>query len=135
MINIYTDGGARGNPGPSAIGVVICNTHQDVLCEHKEFLGENTNNVAEYTALIRALEIAQEFSKGEVHCLSDSELMVKQLNGEYQIKAAHLKLLHEQVMELTGRFEKVTFNHHTRDHDKLVHADRLVNEALDSQAS
>lgn len=104
------------------------------MVEHKEYLGEGTNNVAEYTALIRALEIAQEFTKNEVHCVSDSELLVNQMNGEYKVKAAHLKLLHEQVIELTHRFHKVTFKHARREHPRITHADRLVNEALDANA-
>jgi len=133
-LNVYTDGGSRGNPGPAAIGVVICSEDHHVLVEHKEFLGENTNNVAEYTAMIRALEIAKDFTKGEVACVSDSELLVKQLNGEYQVRAEHLKPLYEELLKLQENFSKVTFKHERRHHPQITHADRLVNEALDANA-
>ena len=99
-LHVYTDGGSRGNPGPAAIGVVVCSAEDVLLVEHKEFLGEATNNIAEYTAMIRALEIAKDFTTGLVICVSDSELMVKQLNGEYKVKAEHLKPLYGQVVDL-----------------------------------
>jgi len=129
---IYSDGGSRGNPGPSACGVVVCNEKDEMLVEHKEFLGEGTNNIAEYTGMIRGLEIAQDFTKEEVECVSDSELMVKQLHGEYQVKADHLKPLFAQVLELKNKFEKVTFRHERRTYPGVSHAERLVNEALDN---
>lgn len=130
---LYTDGGARGNPGPAAIGIVLCNKAGEVLVEHKEYLGEGTNNIAEYTALIRALEIAKDFTK-VVHCVSDSELLVKQLNGTYQVKAAHLKELYARIQELKQDFSEVSFQHERRSHPRITHADRLVNEALDANA-
>lgn len=130
-LHVYTDGGARGNPGPAAIGVVVCDKDDNVLVEHKEFLGKATNNVAEYTAMIRALEIAKDFTKGLVKCQSDSELMVKQLKGEYRVKAEHLVPLYNQIQDLIKSFEDVKFTHHKREHRMIAQADRLVNECLD----
>ena len=133
-IYIYSDGGARGNPGPAACGVVVCDEEDHVVVEHKEFLGKNTNNVAEYTGMIRGLEIARDFTKGEVVCVSDSELMIKQLHGEYKVKAEHLKPLFDELQGLTKSFAKVTFRHEKRSYPRVSHADRLVNEALDNNA-
>jgi len=133
-LHVYTDGGARGNPGPAAIGVLVCDKEDNVIVEHKEFLGEATNNVAEYTAMIRALEIALDHTKDVVKCVSDSELMVKQLHGEYKVKAEHLIPLFAQVQDLVSKFNKVTFSHERRDHKMITEADKLVNEALDAQA-
>ena len=134
VIHVYTDGGARGNPGPSAIGVVLCDAKDTILLEHREYLGETTNNVAEYTALIRALEIAKDFTTGEVVCTSDSELLVKQLHGEYAVKAEHLRPLFNQIQELKRPFKTVRVLHTRRDHRMIKHADSIVNEVLDAVA-
>jgi len=85
-LQTYTDGGSRGNPGLSAIGVLVCNEKGEILVEHSEVLGEATNNIAEYRALIEGLRRAKELGGTELHCFLDSELVVKQLRGEYKLK-------------------------------------------------
>ncbi len=130
---IHTDGGARGNPGPAAAGVVIAaggNTHS-----LKKFLGENlTNNFAEYEALILALREAKKLGLDgrALDIRMDSELVVKQLKGEYKVKDRTLKVKHTDVRELLHDFPGTTFTHVFREDNK--EADRLVNEALDEAA-
>jgi ribonuclease HI len=128
-VTIFTDGGARGNPGPAAFAYVIRRPDGGILAEHGECLGETTNNVAEYTALLRALERALALGAKRVLLHSDSELMVKQMRGEYKVKNEALRDLYEQACRLESRFEKVTFRHVPRAENS--HADRLYNEALD----
>lgn len=129
---IYTDGGARGNPGPAAIGVAIynvANTH-DPIKTYGKYLGETTNNQAEYRALLVALEFAQELGAKILVCYLDSELVVKQLTGLYKIKEAGLKDLAMDILRLKNKFDQVEFKHIPREKNKL--ADQLVNEALDN---
>ncbi|MFA5197497.1 MAG: ribonuclease HI family protein [Patescibacteria group bacterium] len=125
---INTDGGARGNPGPAGIGVVFSSPENEVLSTYKEYIGETTNNTAEYRALILALEKAQDFEADEFECRLDSELVVKQLKGEYRVKDQNLKELYSKVQELTF-FKPIKFIHVRREKNKL--ADRLVNKAID----
>lgn len=125
---VNTDGGARGNPGPAGIGVVFFDAKNNIIAEFSEFIGDATNNVAEYKALIRALEKAREFKYQELECRLDSELVVKQLRGEYKVKGSHLKELYEKVQELTF-FLPVSFKHIPREKNK--EADYLVNKAID----
>lgn len=127
----YSDGGARGNPGPAAIGVLICDEKGTSLFEQGETIGETTNNVAEYQAVIKALELAQEFGAEEIVHHMDSELVTKQLRGEYRLKAEHLKPLFLKVKELEKKFKKITFIHVPREHPQMRRADRQVNRALD----
>lgn len=126
--SIHTDGAARGNPGPAAWAFVLSHDGEAVL-EEKEFMGESTNNVAEYTALVKALERALEMGGTHVVVHSDSELMVKQMNGEYKVKNEGLIPLYEEARRLSRRFERVTLRHVRRGENK--EADRLCNEALD----
>jgi ribonuclease HI len=126
---IFTDGGARGNPGPSACGVYIMDEHGKVVKEHGRFLGHQTNNFAEYTAIIDALMHAHELGAEEVTMFMDSELAVKQLNGEYRVRNPGLGVLFMKVHNLRLQFRKVTFSHVRREKNK--EADRLVNEAID----
>lgn len=127
---IYTDGGARGNPGPAGAGAVIYDGNT-VLAELKRYLGEATNNVAEYEALILALEEAKKrkFSDNAVEVRMDSELIVKQMKGEYKVKDKNLKILHAKVRELLQDFSSVSFVHVPREENK--EADALVNEVID----
>src|SRR5881398_493972 len=99
-VTIYTDGAARGNPGPAAFAYVIRRTDGGILEEHSQCMGETTNNVAEYTALVRALERALALGAKKVLLHSDSELMVKQMRGEYKVKNEGLRDLYEQASEL-----------------------------------
>lgn len=129
---IYTDGGSKGNPGPASIGVVI--EHNKEKKEYSEQIGEATNNVAEYSALIFALKKTRQIlgkdkaKTSKLACYSDSELMVKQLNGEYKIKNTELKDLFIEIWNLKQDFKEVEFKHIKR--EKNSAADRLVNEAM-----
>ena len=127
---LSTDGGARGNPGPAAYGYVLEAEDGTVLAAHGETIGVATNNVAEYSALIAGLEKAAELGVTELEVVSDSELMVKQMLGEYRVKNAALQQLSLQASRLARRVGDVSYTAVRREHNEL--ADRLVNEALDS---
>lgn len=127
-LQIYTDGGARGNPGPAGIGVVIW-FGNELAGRHKSYIGEATNNQAEYKAVILALLEAKKLGAEEAECFLDSELVVKQLNREYKVKDKDLAPLFVQVWNLSLGFKKVTFQHVPREKNK--EADKLVNEAID----
>jgi ribonuclease HI len=128
-IIIYTDGGARGNPGPAGVGVCIFDENKNVIKESCQFIGHATNNQAEYRALILALENAKEIGAEYLDCYLDSELVVKQLNREYRVKDKDLAPLFVKVYNLTLGFKKVIFNHVRREMNKQ--ADKLVNKAID----
>ena len=130
---LYTDGGARGNPGPAACAYVLETGDGTVLAAHGEAIGVATNNVAEYRALVEGLRKAKELHVGEVEVVSDSELLVRQMSGDYKVKNEALRRLYEEAMELADGFEKVTYTAVRREHNEL--ADRLVNEALDASGS
>src|SRR3989339_441995 len=126
---IHTDGGARGNPGPAGIGVLIEDEDGNTVSEHSRYLGEATNNQAEYQAVIDALEQAKERGAEELEFRLDSELVVRQLNGDYRVKDQELGKLFLRVWTLRTSFRKVTFAHVRREQNKQ--ADRLANEAMD----
>ena len=128
---LFTDGGARGNPGPAAYGFVIEAEDGTVLAAHGERIGIATNNVAEYRALIAGLEKAVELAVPEVEVVSDSELLVKQMNGEYRVKNEALRGLSLQAARLAREIGNVSYTAVRREHNEL--ADRLVNEALDAE--
>lgn len=136
-IILRTDGGARGNPGPAAIGFVICNSKGQALKEYGEYIGETTNNVAEYSAVISGLKKIKALwgkdraKKAEVQVLADSELLVKQMNGEYKIEHSNIQSLFLELWNLKLDFSKVDFKAIPREKNKS--ADRLVNEALDAK--
>ena len=127
---LFTDGGARGNPGPAAYGFVIEAEDGTVLAAHGERIGVATNNVAEYRALIAGLDKAAELGLGDVEVVSDSELLVKQMLGEYRVKNEALRDLSIQASRLARAIGKVTYTAVRREHNEL--ADQLVNEALDA---
>jgi ribonuclease H / adenosylcobalamin/alpha-ribazole phosphatase len=127
---LSTDGGARGNPGPAAYGYVLETDDGTVLAAHGERIGVATNNVAEYRALIAGLEKAVELALPEVEVVSDSELLVKQMTGEYRVKNEALRELSLQASHLARQIGTVTYRAVRREHNEL--ADRLVNEALDA---
>jgi ribonuclease HI len=127
---LWTDGGARGNPGPAAYGYVLEADDGTVLAAHGEAIGEATNNVAEYRALVAGLEKAAELGIDELEVVSDSELLVKQMRREYKVKNEALRELFLQASGLAGRLGSVTYTAVRREHNEL--ADRLVNEALDA---
>jgi probable phosphoglycerate mutase len=127
---LSTDGGARGNPGPAAFGYVLEAEDGTVLAAHGEAIGVATNNVAEYRGLVEGLRKAVELAVAEVEVVSDSELLVKQMRGEYKVKNAALRELSLEAAALARRLHRVTYTSVRREHNEL--ADRLVNEALDS---
>jgi probable phosphoglycerate mutase len=128
---LSTDGGARGNPGPAAFGYVLETEDGHVLAAHGEAIGVATNNVAEYRGLVAGMEKAAELGVDDLEVVSDSELLVKQMRGDYRVKNEVLRGLWEQASELENRFARVRYTAVRRAHNEL--ADRLVNEALDAQ--
>jgi ribonuclease H / adenosylcobalamin/alpha-ribazole phosphatase len=130
---LWTDGGARGNPGPAAFAYVLEADDGTVLAAHGEAMGVATNNVAEYSALLAGLEKAVELAVGELDVLSDSELMVKQMRGEYKVKNAALRELSLRAAALGRQLASVRYTAVRREQNEL--ADRLVNEALDGAAA
>jgi ribonuclease HI len=130
VLTIHIDGAARGNPGPAAFAYVIERDGAPPI-EAAECLGKTTNNVAEYTALVRALERAAELGAKRLLIRSDSELLVKQMNGEYRVKNEQLLPLYEAAQRLARRFDLVTLSHVRREQNKR--ADALCNQALDGQ--
>lgn len=131
QVTIFTDGGARGNPGPAAIGVVFVE-NGFVINEFKETIGETTNNQAEYRAVLLALQKAKELGFTHLDFKIDSELVVEQLNRRFKVKDKGLSSLFVQAWNQLANFSKVTFTHIRREQNK--EADRLVNEALDAIA-
>lgn len=126
---IYTDGACRGNPGPAGIGVLILNDKGENILEISEFLGNATNNIAEYKALIKALESALSMGANSVEVFTDSQLLVKQIIGEYKVKNEGLKPLYQRIKTLERQFEGFTINHVPREKNKL--ADKLANKGVD----
>lgn len=127
-MQIFIDGAARGNPGPAGIGVLIKNGSQIIL-EVSDFIGKATNNVAEYEALLRALAEANKLNLNQIEVISDSELLVKQINGEYRVKNEGLKPLFEQAKELIQLFSSFKIKHVRREKNKA--ADKLANKGID----
>ena len=130
---IYSDGGARGNPGPAAIAFLIISENGQVLTVNSRCIGPHTNNQAEYKALLWALESAVALNAEEVICHLDSQLVVKQLTGEYTVKNFELKKLWTKIGELNRHFKKVSFVSVPRTNIQIQKADTLVNEALDNE--
>ena len=131
---IFADGGSRGNPGPAGSGAVVRDENGVIVAEVSEFLGYTTNNVAEYTAILRALEqlldyVGEAVNTTDIVVKMDSMLVVKQMLGEYKIKHPNLTPLARRVKELEEQFRSVSFAHVYREHNK--EADKLANEAMD----
>jgi len=129
MYKLYTDGGSRGNPGKAAIGGVILNNENSVGTFSK-YIGIQTNNFAEYTALLEGLNICISKNILAIDCFLDSDLVVKQLNGIYKVKNANIKPVYLKIKALLDSFDRITFTHVRREFNKV--ADALVNEALDN---
>ncbi len=124
---LYTDGGARGNPGPAGIGGVLYKDDK-LLASFSEYIGQGTNNQAEYTAILRGIELALRYEIDNLSCYLDSELVVKQLKMEYKVKNKELAKIFIKVYNLTLKFKKIIFFHIRREKNK--EADALVNKAL-----
>ncbi len=128
-VHIFIDGASRGNPGPASIGVLLLDTAGGTLKEYGRRIGEATNNVAEYTALLEALRLAKELGASVLKVHSDSQLLVRQFNGDYRVKSAHLLDYLKRIMKLRGDFKSVELLHVPREQNRR--ADRLANRALD----
>lgn len=131
MLYTNSDGGSRGNPGPGAIGALIRNEDKILKTSNKK-IGNVTNNQAEYQGLIEALKLALEFTKDEITCILDSELIVKQLNNEYTVRNTKLLELFLEVKKLQEKFKKVNYQHVKRNNKYQVIVDELLNKELDS---
>ena len=130
-LKVYSDGASRGNPGISAIAFMIMTEDGRLLKKYSKYIGIRTNNQAEYEALISALESASKLTDQEVTCCMDSELVVKHLNGEYQVRNPKLKTLWLKVQELKQSFQRITFKSVPRTDIHIKQVDRLANQALD----
>lgn len=128
-LTLFTDGGSRGNPGPSATGIVLKDEQGKIHTAYGEYLGIQTNNIAEYSALLSGLQKAKELGASEVDCVLDSELIVKQMNGQYKVRNPGLQKIFLQIYHLRHDFRKITFRHTLRAGNK--EADAEVNKVLD----
>jgi ribonuclease HI len=128
---LYSDGAARGNPGPAGAGAVIVNPQGHIVAKVGKYLGENTNNYAEYMGLILGLKRAKAMGIKELEVLADSELLVRQINGEYQVKAENLRPLFEEVKQLLAGFAEVGVRHVRREENEA--ADEMSNRAIDER--
>ncbi len=131
-IKANIDGGARGNPGPAAYGVVVRNAKGEILAELAEYLGIQTNNFAEYSGLLAALDYAVRENYPSLKVLSDSELLVKQMKGQYRVKNPGLLELYDRARVLVRKLQHFSIDHVLREYNR--EADRLVNKVLDSRA-
>ena len=129
---LHTDGGARGNPGPAGIGVLLTDEHGEVIAEVAQGIGETTNNVAEYTAVITGLELALERGITDLRVAVDSELVVHQLRGDWKIKNERLRALAVKARALMSRFDSASIEHVPREMN--AGADRLANQGMDAAA-
>lgn len=128
-ILLYTDGSSRGNPGAGSIGIIICDENNKKLCEYSEFIGYCTNNEAEYKALIKGLELAVKYTRKKVTVYSDSELVIKQLNGIYRIKSNNLLKLFLEVKQREKFFKEIVYQYVPRGNQRIKEADRLNKQA------
>jgi ribonuclease HI len=127
----FTDGASRGNPGPAGVGVLLFDESGEKLLQDFRFIGETTNNEAEYRALLLALDRAYEITQESIECYMDSELLVRQLNGQYALKSEKLAKFFNEVKLRAAKFRSATFQHVPREHPRLQLADRLANAAID----
>jgi ribonuclease HI len=129
---VNVDGGSRGNPGPAAIAAVVTDPSGNELAERAETIGEATNNVAEYRALLLGIELARELGADQVELVADSLLIVEQVRGNWKVKQEHLRPLRQRVIEALDGFDSWTVRHVKRDENER--ADELLNDALDAAA-
>ena len=129
-LTVYSDGGSRGNPGHSAYAIVVTQDGR-ILHEHSEYLGINTNNYAEYRGLIAGIVKAIELGADDVEFVMDSELVIKQMNGEYKVKSPNIMELHRDAKALSSQIPKVRFTHVRRSNEFVSRADALLNHQMD----
>jgi ribonuclease HI len=132
---VFSDGGARGNPGPAAIAFLILSENGQILMTKSRYIGLRTNNQAEYEALIAALESAVALNAEEITCHLDSELVAKHLTGKYAVKNRELRKMWNKVQELKKNFKKVSFTNVPRTNNQIQTVDKLVNETLDEESN
>lgn len=132
-LTVFSDGGSRGNPGPSAFAIVVMQDDR-IIFKRSEFLGINTNNYAEYRGLIAGIVKAIELGADDVEFVMDSELVIKQMNGQYKVKSQNIKELHEDAKALASNIAKVRFTHVRRSERYIPIADALLNEEIDRNA-
>ncbi|MEK6823921.1 MAG: ribonuclease HI family protein [Nanoarchaeota archaeon] len=133
MIFTNSDGGARGNPGPGAIGIIV-REDDKILIKYSQKIGNYvTNNIAEYEALIKALELASQFTKDEVTCILDSELVVNQLLGKYKVRHQNIISLFLKVQKLQENFNKIIYKHVSREDKYQIIVDEMLNDTLDKE--
>ncbi len=130
-LRIYTDGGARGNPGPAAIALLIFDSKDKLLARHSEYIGTATNNVAEYRAVLRALTMARKYRPSSVICTLDSKLVASQLGGSYKVKKPHLHELFMLVKKAEQHLGPVKYEHVRRHDSRIKAADSMLNDMLD----
>jgi len=130
MLKIYSDGGSRGNPGRSAFAVVVCK-NEKIIHQHSEYIGVRTNNVAEYRGLIYGVGYALDSQENDAEFIMDSELVIKQMNGEYKVKSKELMKMYDDVKAMTSNLRIVKFTHVRRHHPIIALADKLLNAKLD----
>lgn len=136
QINLFTDGGSKGNPGPGSIGIVVCDGNNSVLYEYSECIGHCTNNQAEYRALIKGLDLCAFYTRKRITAFSDSELMIKHMNGVYRLKNMALRSLFQEVKDRERIFESLVYQHVTRDaNQRIKRADELLNQAHAGRSS
>lgn len=129
-INLFTDGGCKGNPGPGSIGIVVCDGNNNLLYEYSECIGHCTNNQAEYRALIKGLDLCALYTRKRITAFSDSELMIKHMNGVYRLKNIELRSLFQEVKDRERIFESLVYQHVKRDaNQRIKRADELLNQA------
>lgn len=133
MLTTNSDGGSRGNPGEAAIGIILRDNSGKIIETHGEKIGKATNNEAEYHALIKALQLAHTHGTKEILCILDSELVVKQLQGEYNVASDLLKPLYLTAKELEKNFQKIEYKHVSRWDNYQQLADKIVNKTLDAE--
>ena len=129
-VNLFVDGGCKGNPGPGAIGIVIKNANNALLYEHSECIGNCTNNRAEYCALIKGLDLCAQFTRRKVVCFSDSLLLVNQMNGVWRLKNDTLRALFHDVKDRERVFDEVIYQHVKRTNPSIKKADKILNDAF-----
>ncbi|NLI73249.1 MAG: ribonuclease HI family protein [Euryarchaeota archaeon] len=133
-LTIYTDGGSRGNPGPAAYAIVVTK-NDDIIKEYARYIGSTTNNVAEYQGAIAALKEAENMDADEVEIVSDSQLMVRQINGQYACRSPNLQPHLEEIRKLSKKFKNVSFTNVGRDNPLVSRADALLNQEQDIMRS
>jgi len=130
MLSVYSDGGSRGNPGKSAYAIVVVENGK-IIHEHAEFLGIHTNNYAEYRGLIAGISKVLDYKAQEAEFVMDSQLVIRQMNGEYKVKNPDMKALYDDAKALSSMIPKVTFRNVRRSEEFIPRADALLNEEMD----